>query len=145
MDIRVLNDVYAVAPQISPEDMPALADAGYRTIICNRPDPEVVPDVQSSVMRRAAESAGMTFVYNPVPQEAISAHEIGLQVEAIRDAPGPSLAYCASGTRSAVVWMFGAVRSTPTGQVIAAVESAGYPLGWLRPQLESLEAAAKRQ
>jgi sulfide:quinone oxidoreductase len=35
-----LTPAFAVAPQISPEDVQAIAAAGYKSIICNRPDDE---------------------------------------------------------------------------------------------------------
>ncbi|MDO9527336.1 MAG: sulfur transferase domain-containing protein, partial [Gemmobacter sp.] len=37
MDIRALTPDYAVSPQISPSDLPAIKAAGYSTVICNRP------------------------------------------------------------------------------------------------------------
>jgi uncharacterized protein (TIGR01244 family) len=40
MEIRKVTDSFAVSPQIRPEDVQTLADEGYKTIICNRPDDE---------------------------------------------------------------------------------------------------------
>ena len=39
-DIRPLNDRVAVAPQITPDDVAAIAAAGYVAIVNNRPDGE---------------------------------------------------------------------------------------------------------
>ena len=36
--IRKITERVSVAPQLSLSDVAALAAAGYRTIICNRPD-----------------------------------------------------------------------------------------------------------
>ena len=40
MDIRKITDKTSVSPQITVEDMAAIKDAGFRAIICNRPDGE---------------------------------------------------------------------------------------------------------
>ena len=41
MTSRHLTPDFAVAPQIEPEDFDALAQAGFTTVIDNRPDAEV--------------------------------------------------------------------------------------------------------
>lgn len=43
MDIKQLSTNYAVSPQIDAADVVAIARAGFKTIICNRPDMEVPP------------------------------------------------------------------------------------------------------
>ena len=47
MDIRPLDDRLSASPQIAPEDMPAIAEAGYRSVVSNRPDGES-PDQPSA-------------------------------------------------------------------------------------------------
>ena len=41
MDPRTLTPRYTVSPQITPEDIPAIKEAGFTTVICNRPDQEI--------------------------------------------------------------------------------------------------------
>ena len=53
MDIRHIDESYHVSPQITPEDAAALAEAGFSTLICNRPDAEVPPALQAEAMRQA--------------------------------------------------------------------------------------------
>ncbi|MDN3711325.1 sulfur transferase domain-containing protein [Paracoccus cavernae] len=65
MDLRQLSPEIAVTPQIDIEDLPALAEAGFRVLINNRPDHEVGPDLDSIAMGRAAEAAGLTYFYIP--------------------------------------------------------------------------------
>ncbi|WP_084190747.1 beta-lactamase hydrolase domain-containing protein [Yoonia rosea] len=38
MDIKPLTAGLCVSPQIRPDDMQAIKDAGFRANICNRPD-----------------------------------------------------------------------------------------------------------
>ena len=40
MDIRKITATFSVTGQIAPADLPAIAQAGFRAIICNRPDGE---------------------------------------------------------------------------------------------------------
>ena len=46
MDIRHVDESYYVSPQIAPEDVAAIAAAGFRAIISNRPDEEIPPGIQ---------------------------------------------------------------------------------------------------
>ncbi len=138
MEIRALTSEYAVTPQITIEDIPAILAAGYETIICNRPDEEVVADMRAAAIRAAAEAAGLTFVQIPLAQRDMTVQDIRQQRDAIQSAKGPTLAYCASGTRSTIVWMFGAASSVPVGDLVEAAMRAGYPLAALRPQLEAM-------
>ncbi len=72
MDIRPLTDSYAVSPQITPEDVAGIAAAGFTTVICNRPDGEIPPDLRAAEIRTAVEAAGLSFVLNPVIGGAIT-------------------------------------------------------------------------
>jgi uncharacterized protein (TIGR01244 family) len=142
MDIRPLNDSFAVAPQITPEELPALRAAGFATVICNRPDEEVPPELGAERMRAAAEAAGLAFIDNPVRMaeldEAVVARQRAGAAAAAPEAR--TLAYCASGTRSTVVWMLAAAPETDPESLLAAARGAGYALDSLRPQLEALHA-----
>ena len=40
MEFRKINDDITVSPQITAADLAGIAAAGYRSIICNRPDGE---------------------------------------------------------------------------------------------------------
>jgi len=138
MDIRPLTERYAVSPQIAPEDMPALRAAGYAAVICNRPDEEVPPELGSAAMREAAEAAGLAFATIPVMHGALGPDTVAAQRRAIAEADGPVLAYCASGTRSTIVWMLGAAPETVPDALLQAAQAQGYALQMLRPQLEAL-------
>jgi uncharacterized protein (TIGR01244 family) len=48
------------------------------------------------------------------------------------------LAYCASGTRSSIVWSLGQAGKMPTDAIIAATAQAGYDLAGMRGQLDML-------
>ncbi len=61
MTYKRVTDRFAVAPQLSPEALPALVQDGFSVLVCNRPDGEDDDQPAAEVMRAAAESAGMRF------------------------------------------------------------------------------------
>jgi len=138
MDIRPLTDTYAVSPQITPEDVVAIAEAGYTTLVCNRPDGEIPPEVQSEQIRKAAEAAGLGFVFNPVVGGAISMDNVTAQGVALSESNGPVLAYCASGNRSSIVWALSQAGKQPTDDLIAIPARHGYTLEPFRATLDQL-------
>lgn len=138
MDIRTLTPAYSVAPQIEPGDMQDLAAAGFTTVICNRPDDEVPPHLQSDAMQAAAEDAGLTFVRNPVVNGALTMDMVTNQDAAITGAPGRVLAYCRSGTRSTIVWALSQAGRQPTDDLLRVCADAGYDLGGMRGQIDML-------
>ncbi len=138
MDIRDLTESYAVSPQISPEDLPAIKAAGYLTVIDNRPDAEIPVELHTETMRAAAEALGLNFVANPVIGGAITLANVELQRETLASSPGPVFAYCASGNRSSIVWALAHAGQRPAEELIAIPAKFGYKLDHLRPQLEAL-------
>ncbi len=138
MDIRPLSPEFAVSPQIAVEDIPAIAAAGYTTIICNRPDSEVPPSHQAAAIGDAATAAGLKFVIIPVTHHGLNLEMIDSSKAAIDASEGPVLAYCASGTRSSIVWSLSQAKDMPADAIIAATAAAGYDLGGMRGQIESL-------
>jgi uncharacterized protein (TIGR01244 family) len=138
MDIRALTPTYAVSPQIDPADLPAIKAAGYTTIIDNRPDGEIPPDLHANVMRAAAEAIGLQFVVNPVIGGAMTMDNVTAQRAAIDAATGPVFAYCASGNRSSVVWALAHAGQMSADDLIGIPARFGYQLDHLRPTLQSL-------
>ena len=129
-----------VAPQITPEDIPALKAAGVVAVICNRPDAEVPPDLSAAALKSACEAAGLSFTDNPLAPGGLTMDAIEAQRVALDAAGGPVLAYCASGTRSAILWAFATAMAGETAidDILAAMARAGYPMPGLAPQLRSV-------
>ena len=138
MDARTLTPRYSVSPQISVEDIPAIAAAGFTTVICNRPDGEVPPSHQASALRAASQEAGLTFLELPLTHQTMTPDNIAQQRAYIDASSGPVLAYCASGTRSSVAWALGVAGERTVTDILTTVQNAGYDLSGLRPTLESL-------
>ncbi|MCE8007861.1 TIGR01244 family sulfur transferase [Aestuariivita sp.] len=136
MDIRPLTPRYAVSPQIDPQDLTAIAEAGFTTVICNRPDAEVPPSHQAAAIAAAAQEAGLTFEVLEITHQSMTPDAVARQRDMIAQSDGPVLAYCASGTRCSVIWALGAVGEMPVDDVIETARRAGYTLDNLRPTLE---------
>jgi uncharacterized protein (TIGR01244 family) len=138
MDIRRLTDSYAVSPQIAVEDLVAIKAAGFTTVIDNRPDGEIPPDLHTPVMQAAAEALGLTFVVNPVIGGGLTMENVALQRQAMQAATGPVFAYCASGNRCSVVWALAQAGQMPVDDLVGIPARFGYQLDHLRPQLHAL-------
>ena len=141
MDIRQITPTYFVAPQLDPADMADVAAAGIATVICNRPDEEVPPPFQADVMEAAALAAGLEFVRLPLTHQTMTPPNVGRQMECAETSKGPVLAYCASGTRSTVVWCLGQAGQMETDDILSAARSGGYDLANMRPTLEAIAQA----
>lgn len=138
MDIRSLTPRYSVSPQISADDIPAIAAAGITTIICNRPDEEVPPTHQAETIGAAARAAGLRFEVLPLTHQTMTPERVERQRALVEGADGPVLAYCASGTRSSVVWALGQAKERSADDILASTSAAGYQLEGLRATLNQL-------
>lgn len=137
MDIRQITPSFFAAPQISPEDMPEIAAAGIKRIVCNRPDAEVPPSHQADAIAAAAKDAGLEFEHQPMTHQTMTPDVIAKNYKLLTEAPGPVLAYCASGTRSTIAWALASAKTMPVDEIISAAEKGGYDLANLRPTLEA--------
>jgi len=134
-EIRKVTDDFAVAPQISEEDMEAIVAAGFKTIIANRPDGEGGPDQPAmGIIRAKAESLGIAF--HALPFSGAPSTEIAnRQGELIAESEKPVLAYCRTGTRSVTAWALSQAGEGSANDVISSAAKAGYDLEGLRSRL----------
>ena len=99
MEYREISDNYAVSGQILPEDIAAVKAAGFKSIICNRPDNEQPGQPAADSVKQAAEAAGLEFRYIPVVSGQITEENVADQAAALEGLKGPVFAYCRSGAR----------------------------------------------
>jgi sulfide:quinone oxidoreductase len=59
MELRQLTPELSVSPQITADDVAALKVAGFRAIVCSRPDGEGAGQLLFSEIERAARLAGL--------------------------------------------------------------------------------------
>lgn len=100
MNIRQITEDYSVTGQISVEDVAKIKDAGFKTVISNRPDSEdgAIPH---DAIESAVRAAGLEFRYIPVISGQVSQENVDDQAKALAEMPTPVLAYCRSGGRCA--------------------------------------------
>jgi uncharacterized protein (TIGR01244 family) len=99
--VQQLSADVCVAPQLDPAAMAWAAQAGFKSVINNRPDFEGGPDQPASAqIEAAAVSAGLRYVYLPVAPAVQTPDEIARFAQLLADLPKPILAFCRSGTRS---------------------------------------------
>ena len=108
LTISAHTDRFATAPQIAPEDLPAIAAQGFSTVVNNRPDGEGGPDQPSSeAIAKAAQEAGLEYHYLPVISGQITPEQVARFAAILAAASGPVLAFCRSGARSTNIWRMG--------------------------------------
>ena len=140
MEIRPITPRYAVSPQITVEDVPAIAEAGFVKVICNRPNMEVPAPMQSDAIGDAVRAAGMEYEVLELTHQTMTPENVSLQREMAENCKGPVLAYCASGTRCSVVWALGQCDHMSTDDILDATTKAGYALDNLRPILDQIRS-----
>lgn len=142
MDLRQITPDFAVAPQITPEEVAAIAALGYRTLINNRPDDEIEDALDSDAMAVAAAEAGLAYHHLPYFPGQMTPDLVAAFEAVMATVEGPVLAYCRSGTRSSHLWAMEQAGKRPVTQILSAAAEAGYDHSGLVPLLE--EHAARR-
>jgi sulfide:quinone oxidoreductase len=103
MKIKRISDKYTIATQIEIDKIGKLADRGFRSILCNRPDGEGADQPRFAEVEAAAARAGIRAAYVPIELSGATDRDVRAFHDAVRSLPTPLLAYCRSGTRSAML------------------------------------------
>ncbi|TCT40306.1 TIGR01244 family sulfur transferase [Martelella mediterranea] len=104
MNIRQIDDFYAVSGQITVEDIPAIKEAGFKSIVCHRPDGEEDGQPAFEEIAAAARDAGLYVAHVPVGGMGLTPDAVTGMVDALDDLEKPVLGYCRSGQRSTVIY-----------------------------------------
>ncbi|MDJ0683213.1 MAG: TIGR01244 family sulfur transferase [Alphaproteobacteria bacterium] len=126
MELKTVNDTFSVSPQIAPGDVAGLAEQGFRSIICNRPDGEGADQPSFEEIRVEAEKAGLEAHYLPVVSGQVGDEDAAEFDAALERAPKPTLAYCRTGTRSITLWALGQGGKKPVSDILSDAKAAGY-------------------
>lgn len=128
---------FAVTGALQAADFREAAALGFRSIVSNLPDGEMASVPTSEQEAQLATEAGLGFRHIPVTKaDVFSERVVGGTVEALSELPGPVLAHCASGLRSAVAWAAAASRGQPVDDVLARLAAVGFDLEGLRHEFE---------
>ncbi|WP_432284075.1 TIGR01244 family sulfur transferase [Aminobacter sp. BA135] len=105
MEYRQITDDYSVSGQITPDEVAAIKAAGFKSVICNRPDDEQPGQPSADSVKAAVEAAGLAFRYIPVISGAMTGDNVADMADALDEMDGPVFAYCRSGTRCTNLYM----------------------------------------
>ncbi|MEI4234636.1 TIGR01244 family sulfur transferase [Roseovarius sp. D22-M7] len=128
MQVNNVTEALSVSPQITPQDVTKIRDAGFRAIICNRPDAEGADQPNFEEIETAAKAAGIEAHYLPVTSGMVQDSDAAAFGQALMELPGPVLAYCRTGTRSATLWSLTEAKRRPLSEILAATKAAGFDM-----------------
>jgi sulfide:quinone oxidoreductase len=139
MAIHSLSNSISVTEQISAADLPAIAQAGFKSVICNRPDGEAADQPSYDQIEAAAQSVGLSVGFLPVVAGAISDEHVALFEQMVSQMPHPVLAYCRTGTRSTILWSLSQAAHKSSADILSTAAQAGYDLSALAPRLAAIQ------
>lgn len=99
MQTRRIDENFAVSGQITPAQVEEVAAAGFKSILCARPDMEEPGQPSFGLIAQAAEKAGLKAVHIPISGQLSEGALIRME-RALAELPMPMLGYCRSGARA---------------------------------------------
>ncbi|MFY9640686.1 MAG: TIGR01244 family sulfur transferase [Rhodomicrobium sp.] len=143
--ITFITPDFAVAGQLEAEDFAEIARLGFKTVLNNRPDGEENSQLPNYAAASHALLSGLDYHYIPSGKlDLFSDQVVNAAETALRAANGPVLAYCKSGTRSAIIWAAASARNLPVDEVLALLLNAGFDFDFLRDDLQLQASAGSR-
>ncbi|ACS51663.1 MULTISPECIES: TIGR01244 family sulfur transferase [Bartonella] len=100
MNLQQIEPDIFISAQISIENIKTLAQAGFKTIICNRPDHEELHQPDFSSIKTVANEYGIKAYHIPISPPTIEKSAVEAMQTILKTAPLPLLAYCHHGARS---------------------------------------------
>jgi len=128
MDIKALTPNLSVSPQILASELQAVADAGFKALICNRPDGEGADQPSFDEIAQAAARLGLQASYLPAETGQVRDEDGKAFGALLHTLPGPVLAYCRTGMRSTTMWALSQSGVTPLPQILEAGRKAGFEM-----------------
>ena len=108
--------------------MAAIKAAGYRAIICNRPDGEGADQPSFEEIEASAKAEGIEARYVPVQSGMVTDEDVAAFGQALAEVQRPVLAYCRTGTRSATLWSLHEAKKRLVSEILAMTKAAGYDM-----------------
>lgn len=143
-DFRKLDEGMLASPQIGLADVRTASEMGVSLIVNNRPEGEAPDQTPGAEIEAAARAAGIDYRAIPITHAGFSEVQVEAMAEALREAAGPVLAYCRSGTRSTLLWALAeASRGRSPDELAHAAAAAGYDVGPVRPTMDMLAASRR--
>jgi uncharacterized protein (TIGR01244 family) len=128
--IRQLDDRVMVSGQVAPHEVAGLAEQGVTMLVNNRPDGEEPGQPLAGEIEEAAAAAGIGYRFVPIIR-GIGPADVEEMQKALRATErGMLLAFCRSGTRSAlVVALAKREEGASSDEVVQQLNQAGFDHG----------------
>ena len=138
---RRLSESVMASPQISLDDIEMAHAQGVTLIICNRPDEEEPGQLDSALIRQAAEKKGIEYLSIPITAGQFREPQVEAMADALSSTDGKVLAFCRSGTRSTLLWALAEASIGADPDMLAQqAQAAGYDVSPVRPVMDMLAA-----
>lgn len=103
-DWKELDQQLTVSGQIRAQDVAHIAAAGFKAIICNRPDGEEAGQTDWTEIAEACRHNGVVARYIPLGDRSPTDDAILSFGEVMRGTHGKVFAYCRTGARCEAIW-----------------------------------------
>ncbi|WP_375680097.1 MULTISPECIES: TIGR01244 family sulfur transferase [unclassified Bartonella] len=100
MNLQQIEPDIFISTQLSIENIKTLAQASFKTIICNRPDHEELHQPDFSSIKTVANEYGIKAYHIPISPPTIEKSAVEAMQTILKTASLPLLAYCHHGSRS---------------------------------------------
>jgi sulfide:quinone oxidoreductase len=128
MDIKILTKDLSVSPQITVDDVRVLAEQGFKSLVCHRPDGEGADQVNFAEIKAIAEEHGLKAVHQPVTSGKVTDKDAQTFKQLMSELPKPMFAYCRTGTRCTTVWALAQATEMSTVEILQTAKNAGYDM-----------------
>ena len=136
MKLDHLEEGFSVSRQLSAEDFEAIAAAGYKVVINNRPDGEKHDYMPAAESAEIARSHGLEYHHIAVAPNQLTEDAIVKFKAVLETLSGPAVAHCASGKRSSAMWAICKAGTLEVDHILEQCRRAGHDLSALRPMLD---------
>jgi sulfide:quinone oxidoreductase len=129
VEFKTITSQLSVSEQILPSQVREIAEAGFKSIICNRPDGEGADQPVFAEIDAAAKTAGLVTAYQPIVSGKVGDEDALAFGNLMDTLPKPIFAYCRTGTRSTTLWSLSeGARGRALPEILATTKAAGYDM-----------------
>ena len=135
--IRPITPAFAVAPQLTPDDVRDAAAQGFTTLVNNRPDRGGAGPADRRHHPCSGRGGGDDLPGRTHRSHRAEPRKGRRDAAALDRATGPVLAFCRSGTRSTFLWALArSLSGDDADTLIDQAAAAGYDITPIRPVLQ---------
>jgi uncharacterized protein (TIGR01244 family) len=109
------------AGALTRDNIEALAAAGTKVIVNNRPDGEDPGQLAADEARELCAARGIAYHHIPFVAATLTTADVDAFAAVLKNAPGPLVAHCRSGTRSTMIWALTRMREGADPDALVAL------------------------